>query len=47
MEYDYKTDMLTYDFADGINTETEHNLRLIVLDNVGNSATFEAKFFRK
>lgn len=47
MEYDYKTNLLTYDFADAINDETENNLKLVVIDNVGNSATFEAKFFRK
>ena len=47
MEYEYKTNTLTYDFADNINTETENNLKLIVIDNVGNNATFEAKFFRK
>ena len=47
MEYNYKNDVLTYDFDDAVNTETENNLKLIVIDNVGNSATFEAKFFRK
>lgn len=47
MEYEYKNNTLTYDFNDGINETTENNLKLIVLDNVGNSATFEAKFFRK
>ena len=47
MEYEYKKDVITYDFNDAINDETENNLRLIVIDNVGNSATFEAKFFRK
>lgn len=47
MEYNYKTDVLTYDFNDAINKESENNLKLIVIDNVGNSATFEAKFFRK
>lgn len=47
MEYEYKTNMLTYDFKDGVNDSTENNLKLIVIDNVGNSATFEAKFFRK
>jgi len=47
MEYNYKTDVLTYDFDDDANTETENNLKLIVVDNVGNSATFEATFFRK
>ena len=47
MEYDYKKDMLTYDFDDHINTTTENNLKIIVTDNVGNSATFEATFYRK
>jgi hypothetical protein len=47
MEYDYKKDVLTYNFNDNINLETENNFKLIVIDNVGNSATFEAKFFRK
>ncbi len=47
MEYDYKKDVLTYNFNDNVNLESENNLKLIVLDNVGNSATFEAKFFRK
>lgn len=47
MEYEPKKDILVYDFADGVNGSTENNLKLIVIDNVGNSATFEAKFFRK
>lgn len=47
MEYDYKKDVLTYNFNDNINLESENNLKVIVIDNVGNSATFEAKFFRK
>lgn len=47
MEYDYKKNVLTYNFNDNVNLETENNLKLIVVDNVGNSATFEAKFFRK
>jgi|TARA_R110002072_G_scaffold125944_2_gene262389 hypothetical protein len=46
-EYEHKTDVLTYDFDDGIVTDTENNLKLIVVDNVGNSTTFEATFFRK
>ncbi|QIE58553.1 M23 family metallopeptidase [Rasiella rasia] len=46
-EYNYKTDVLTYDFDDGIVKDTENNLKLIVVDNVGNSTTFEATFFRK
>lgn len=47
MEYNYKTDVLTYDFEDNVISETENNLKLIVTDNVGNNATFEATFFRK
>jgi hypothetical protein len=48
MEYDYKTNSLVYDFNDNVNTEeTENNLKLIVVDNVGNSTTFEGVFFRK
>ncbi|MBJ6369198.1 M23 family metallopeptidase [Snuella sedimenti] len=47
MEYDYKTKMLTYDFNDGIATDTKNNLKVVVIDNVGNSSTFEALFYRK
>lgn len=47
MEYNYKKDVLVYDFNDDIIEETDNNLKLIVVDNVGNSATFEATFFRK
>ncbi|WP_411766855.1 M23 family metallopeptidase [Winogradskyella sp. A3E31] len=47
MEYDYKTDLLVHDFNDGVVTDTENHLKIIVTDNVGNSSTFEATFFRK
>ncbi|MBW1296786.1 M23 family metallopeptidase [Aquimarina litoralis] len=47
MEYDYKTGMLVYDFDDKIISETENKFKLIVLDKVGNSTTFETTFFRK
>jgi len=47
MEYNYKKDVLTYDFDDKAVLDTENNLKLIVVDNVGNSTTFEATFFRK
>lgn len=47
MEYNYKKDVLVYDFDDNAIEETNNNLKLIVVDNVGNSATFEATFFRK
>ena len=47
MEYDYKTDLLTYDFDDEVVTDKENQLKVIVTDNVGNSTTFEAVFYRK
>ena len=47
MEYNYKKNVLTYDFDDEIISDSENNLKLIVIDNVGNNATFEATFFRK
>ncbi len=47
MEYNYKTGELTHDFNDNVITDTKNNLKVIVTDNVGNSSTFEATFFRK
>jgi len=47
MEYNSKKNVLTYDFSDNIISDSENNLKIIVTDNVGNSATFEATFFRK
>ncbi len=47
MEYEPKKDLLVYNFSDNIITDVEHNFKLIVIDNVGNSSTFEASFFRK
>ncbi len=47
MEYDYKTGMLVYDFNDKVITDSENNFKLVVLDNVGNRATFETTFYRK
>ncbi len=47
LEYDYKTGMLIYDFNDGINTDSENNFKLVVLDNVGNKAVYETTFYRK
>ncbi|MFB9052389.1 peptidoglycan DD-metalloendopeptidase family protein [Formosa undariae] len=47
MEYEYKTNSLTYDFNDQISTEPHNDFKLIVTDNVGNSSTFEARFHRK
>ncbi|WP_026755653.1 M23 family metallopeptidase [Sediminibacter sp. Hel_I_10] len=47
MEYEYKNSTLTYNFDYQISTDTENKFKLIVTDNVGNSSTFEATFFRK
>jgi hypothetical protein len=47
MEYDTKTQLLTYDFEDQTITETVNNFKIIVTDNVGNSSTFESIFYRK
>jgi len=47
MEYDYKTNMLVHNFNDNVITDTENKLKVIVTDNVGNSSTFEATFYRK
>jgi len=47
MEYEYKDRTLTYDFNDNVVTDTKNELKVIVTDNVGNSTTFEATFFRK
>ncbi|MFK2820823.1 M23 family metallopeptidase [Flavobacteriaceae sp. LMIT009] len=47
MEYDYKKNTLVHDFNDNVITETNNKLKVIVTDNVGNSSTFEATFFRK
>jgi len=47
MEYEYKKNLLTYDFDDNKSVTGENKFKLVVTDNVGNSSTFEATFFRK
>jgi hypothetical protein len=47
MEYEPKTNTITYDFDDNVVTDTECELKVIVTDNVGNSSTYTANFFRK
>lgn len=47
MEYNYKTDTITYFFKDDVSEKTENHLKVIVVDNVGNSTTYEATFYRK
>ncbi|AOW11148.1 M23 family metallopeptidase [Flavobacterium gilvum] len=46
MEYDNKTGVLTHDFDDGIVAEGDNELKVIVVDNVGNSTTFVTHFLR-
>ena len=47
MEYEPKTNTLTYNFDERINNKTQCDLKVSVTDNVGNSSTFESTFFRK
>ena len=47
MEYDYKTDTITYDFNDDKFEDGENKLKLVVSDKVGNTAIFEARINRK
>jgi hypothetical protein len=47
MEYEYKKDLLTFELSDLKDEPTELRFELTVVDNVGNSATFEATIFRK
>ncbi|WP_026935342.1 M23 family metallopeptidase [Christiangramia echinicola] len=47
MEYEYKNNTLTHYFSDNMITDTENNLKVIVTDNVGNTTSYTAKFFRK
>jgi hypothetical protein len=45
-EFDYKSGRITHNFSDGIVAEGKNDLKVVVTDNVGNSATFETQFFR-
>lgn len=45
-EYDSKTKKITHNFSDGIVAEGANDLKLIVIDNMGNSTIFETRFFR-
>lgn len=47
MEYEPKTNTITYNFDDKIVDATECELKVTVTDNVGNSSTFTSTFFRK
>jgi murein DD-endopeptidase MepM/ murein hydrolase activator NlpD len=45
-EYDNKTRKIIHNFSDGIVAEGTNDLKVIVVDNVGNSSIFETQFFR-
>ncbi|MFV8361628.1 M23 family metallopeptidase [Flavobacterium sp. LS1P3] len=45
-EYDNKTRKLTHYFSDGIVADGANDLKVVVVDNVGNSTIFESRFFR-
>lgn len=46
LEYDNKTRKIKHKFEDGIVAEGANDLKVEVVDNVGNSAIFETHFFR-
>ncbi|MFV5699919.1 M23 family metallopeptidase [Flavobacterium sp. ZT3R17] len=45
-EYDNKTKKIIHNFNDGIVAEGANDLKVVVIDNVGNSTIFETRFFR-
>ncbi|CAL2092266.1 M23 family metallopeptidase [Tenacibaculum sp. 190524A02b] len=47
MEYNHKKGILTYDFSDKKLVGSKHLFKLVVSDNVGNTKTLKATFFRK
>ena len=47
MEYEPKTNTLTYNFDDKILDKTQCELEVVVSDNVGNTTTYSSTFYRK
>jgi murein DD-endopeptidase MepM/ murein hydrolase activator NlpD len=45
-DYDYKSKKIVHDFSDNIVIEGRNELKIVVVDNVGNSTIFESHFFR-
>jgi hypothetical protein len=45
-EYDNKTKKIKHNFSDGIVAEGANELKIIIMDNMGNSTIFETHFFR-
>ena len=46
LEYEPKTKKLIHRFSDGIVAEGKNDLKIVIIDNVGNSTIFETHFFR-
>ncbi|MCF6128150.1 M23 family metallopeptidase [Flavobacterium sp. AS60] len=46
LEYEYKIKKLIHRFSDGIVAEGKNDLKVVIIDNVGNSTIFETQFFR-
>ena len=46
-ELNTKKGVLTYDFNDKIISEVKNNLRVEVVDNVGNKSVYKTTFYRK
>ena len=46
-ELNTKKGVLTYDFNDKIISEAKNNLRVEVVDNVGNKSVYKTTFYRK
>ncbi|WP_299680437.1 M23 family metallopeptidase [uncultured Tenacibaculum sp.] len=47
MEYNHKKGILTYDFSDKKLVGSKHIFKIVVSDNVGNTETISATFYRK
>ncbi|CAM1371532.1 Peptidase M23 [Tenacibaculum litopenaei] len=47
MEYNHKRGILTYDFSDKKLVGSKHIFKIVVADNVGNTKTLKATFFKK
>ncbi|MFY7742121.1 MAG: M23 family metallopeptidase [Flavobacterium sp.] len=46
LDYDFKTNTITHDFSDNVVIEGKNDLKIEVVDNVGNSTIFETHFYR-
>lgn len=47
MDYNPDSGILTHEFSDGIVTDVENKLKVLVTDKVGNTSKYEAVFYRK